>query len=348
MRYMSKDPFRNLNTYKIDPLSEIRNAGIVTNGDVFWVSSESDSNHRDRTDALGRGVVKVNLQAAIDAAETDDNDYALVVPTDGGTARPLGTAVDVNEDRLHIVGLGAKPAPQFYNGLAFEGYVAATGIDTELMNITGAGVEVTGIKLLGTSGTAALGTITSLVRVGTAASGTPHDLHFHNNHVENVQSAADNGTAFIINVTGDVATGIQGLRFENNWLGNWAWAPAAVISTGGTAGPTGMEIKGNTLVIDAQAVGDDFIVIGTGVRRYTLLENNKFINVEAGTLAASAVTGAVLVDQPVMSFNDSAVNITAIGTDTEFFAAPTIQGTNTNGRYNPSIARVGTAAGPVS
>jgi len=45
-----RDPFRNFNQYKIDPLSEIRNAGIVTNGSVFWVSSVNDSDHRVRTD----------------------------------------------------------------------------------------------------------------------------------------------------------------------------------------------------------------------------------------------------------------------------------------------------------
>lgn len=339
---MSRDPFRNFNTYKIDPLTEIRNLGIVTAGDVFWVSSESDDAHRDRVDDLGRKVVKVSLQAGIDDATTDQNDYVLVVPTDGGTARGLGTAVDVNEDRLHILGLGAGPAPRFYEGLTFRGYVVADGVDTELLNITGAGVEVGGLKFLGTSGTHANGTITALVRVGTAASGTPHDLYFHDNHVENDQAAAANGTAFIVNVTGDVAGGIQGLRFERNWLGNWQWAPAAVLQTGGTAGPTGLVLKDNTLVIDAQAVGDDFVVVGTGARRYWLSENNRFINVTAGTASASVYTGAVLADHPVLSFNDAAVNATEIGTDTEVFVAPVASGTRAL-VYNPNLA-IGTAA----
>lgn len=339
---MARDPFRNFNTFKIDPLTEIRNAGIVTSGDVFWVSSESDSDHRDRVDDLGRKEVRVSLQSAIDEVTTDANDYVLVVPTDGGTVRPLGTAVDVNEDRVHILGLGAGPAPQFYNGLAFEGYVVANGVDTELLNITGAGVEIGGLKFLGTSGTHANGTITALVRVGTAASGTPHDLYFHDNHVENDQAAAANGTAFIINVTGDVATGIQGLRFENNWLGNWQWAPAAVVNMGGTAGPTGDEWVNNTFVIDAQATTDDFVVVGTGVRRYSTFEGNRFINVEAGTAPASALTGAVLVDNPVLGFDNVVVNATEFGTDTEVFVAPVASGTRAL-VANPNIA-VGTAA----
>lgn len=337
-----KNQFRNLNTYKVDPLTEIRNAGIVTSGDVFFVSSESDSDHRDRIDDLGRKVVKTSLQSAIDDATTDQNDYILVVPTDGGTARPLGTAVDVNEDRLHILGMGAKPAPMYYDGLAFEGYVVASGVDTELMRITGAGVEIGGIKLLGTSGTHANGTLTAMVAIGTGASGTPHDLYFHDNHVENTQAAAANGTADIITISGDVATGIQGIRFENNWLGNWQWAPEAVIKTSGTAGPTGMELRGNTFVIDAQAVGDDFVVLGTGATKYLMFENNKFINVEAGTAPASALTGAILVDNPVLSFNDAVVNATQLGTDTEVFVAPAASGTRA-AIYNPGIA-IGTAS----
>jgi len=103
-----RDPFRNFNQYKIDPLSEIRNAGIVTNGSVFWVSSVNDSDHRVRTDDLGNGEVKLTLQDAVNAMRNDRNDYALVIPTDSGTVRPLGTAFDVNKNRAHVLGVGAK------------------------------------------------------------------------------------------------------------------------------------------------------------------------------------------------------------------------------------------------
>lgn len=61
----------------------------------------------------------------------NNNDYILVIPTDAGTARPLGTAIDVNQDRLHILGIGYKPAPMGYNGLTFDGYVS-TAQDTEI------------------------------------------------------------------------------------------------------------------------------------------------------------------------------------------------------------------------
>lgn len=321
------DSFRNFNAYKIDPLTEVRNAGIVTNGDVFWVSSETDSNHRDRVDALGRGVVKTSLQAGIDATETDDNDYVLVVPTDGGTVRPLGTAVDINEDRVHVLGVGFKPAPMAYNGLTFEGFVAANGIDTELVNVTGAGVEVGGLKFLGTSGTAAGGTITALFRAGTAASGTPHDMWVHDVHVESTQAAAANGTAPIFEVTGNVATGIEGVRVDRSWFGNRAWAPTPVVNLAGTAGPTRAEFHDSTFVMDTQATTNAFVTGGTGVTHYVLFKNCDFVNVESGTLNASVYSGVASTDNPVLFRDCSAVNVTQVGSGANMYKSPAFSGT---------------------
>ena len=321
------DPFRNFNQFKIDPITEIRNSGIVTNGDVYWVSSESDSDHSARVDAVGQKFLRTSLQSAIDEVVSDQNDYVMVIPTDGGTVRALGTAVDINEDRVHILGLGAKPAPMAYNGLTFDGYVS-TAQDTELVNITGAGCEVGGLKFLGTSGTAGGGTMTSMMRIGTAASGTPHDTWLHDVHVESNQAAAANGTAVIVDVVGDVGTGITGLRFDRCWLGNWAWAPEQVVDLGGgTAGPTRAEFHNCTFVIDAQATTDDFLRLGTGQTEYTLFKDCEFLNVEAGTAPASALTGAVLVDNPVILRNCSYYSVTQAGTDTEMFKSPASSGT---------------------
>jgi hypothetical protein len=336
------DPFRNFNQFKIDPLTEIRNAGIVTGGSVMFVSSTADSDHRERTDQLGGNVVKVSLQSAIDEAQTDNNDYILVYPTDGGTVVPLGTAVDINEDRLHILGMGYKPAPMGYNGLTFEGYVHADGVDTELVAVTGAGVELGGLKFLGTSGTHANGSMTAMMTVGTAASGTPHDFWMHDVHIENTQAAAAGGTQDIVNISGDVAGGIQGMTFERCWLGNWNWAPQDVVSMAGTAGPTRATFRDVTFVIDAQATTDQFITLGTGVTEMTMFENCKFINVEAGTAPASAVEGALLVDNPVLAINTVGLHVTQVGTDTEFFVAPVSSGTRAL-LYNTNLA-LGTAA----
>lgn len=339
---MPRDPFRNFNTYKIDPLSEIRNAGIVTNGDVYWVSSVLDANHTTRRNDMGRKEVKETLQAAIDAARDNGNDHILVIPTDSGTVVPLGTAVDINKDRLHILGVGNNPAPVGYNGLTFRGYVAANGIDTELVNVTGAGVELAGLKFLGTSGTADGGTITAHLRLGTAASGTPHGFYAHDLHVENTQAAADNGTAPIVVISGDVAGGIQGLRLERVWLGDTAWAPTAIISVSGTAGPTRLTIKDSTLVMHAQATSSSFAVLGTGDTDYVVIENTLFINKNSGTLPASAITGAAKANNPIALRRCGYINVSQAGTDTEAYKIPAYSGTQA-AVFDPGIG-IGTAA----
>lgn len=340
------DLYRNFNQpgYKIDPLTEIRNAGIVTSGDVYWVSSVSDSRNRTRINDLGRKFVKLTVNAAVAEARDNNNDYIMVIPTDSGTTVPLGTAIDITKDRLHVLGVGAKPAPMGYGGLTFEAYVAANGIDTEMLHVNGAGVEIGGLKFLGTSGTAAGGTMTALVRIGTSASGTPHDLWVHDVHIESTQAAADNGTADLVIVQGNVASGIQGLRFDRCWIGNWNWCPTnGVVNLGvGTAGPKRTEFKDCKFVVDAQATTDKLAVMGTGVTEYTHFENCAFINVEAGTAPASALTGPVLVDNPVILRNCWGVNVTQLGTDTEAYKTPVSSGTQA-ALFDYGIA-VGTAA----
>mgnify|MGYP001610520369 FL=1 len=342
---MARNPFRNFNVYKIDPLSEIRNAGIVTNGEVFWVSSTADSDHRKRTDDLGNSVVKVSLQEAIDASASDRNDFILVIPTDGGTARRLGTAVDVNEDRLHILGVGYKPVSQSYSGLTFDGFAIASpnGNDTELVNVTGAGVEIGGLRFLGTSGTAALGTITATFRAGTAASGTPHDLWLHDLQIEsNVTTAALGGTAPVFELTGDVATGIRSLRVDRCWIGNSSMGPTPVVNLVGTAGPARAEFQDCVFVMDAQATTDAFITGGTGNTEYILFKNCEFLNVESGTLNASAYSGVAGADTPVLFRGCSAVNVTQLGSGAQMYKSPAFTGTAA-GIRDTGLA-IGTAA----
>src|SRR5438477_493687 len=67
---------------KIDPISEIRNAGIVTSGSVFWVKATSDSDYVTFVDAVGASNVTNGIQAAINKCRNDKNDYVLVVPKD--------------------------------------------------------------------------------------------------------------------------------------------------------------------------------------------------------------------------------------------------------------------------
>ncbi len=324
-----RDTFRNFNVYKIDPLSEIRNAGIITSGEVFWVSSESDSDHRERTDLLGNTFVKTSLQSAMSAVENDANDYVLVVPTDSGTVRTLGTAFDVNKSRVHVLGLGAKEGAQASNGLTFQGFAVATGNDTELAFVSAPGVEIGGLRFLGTSGTHASGTITATFRLGTASTGTPHDAWLHDLTIENTQAAAAGGTAPIFEVTGDVATGVRGIRLDRCWIGNFNWAPTPLVNLVGTAGPSRARFDDCTFIMDAQATTDAFVTGGTGNIEYMLFKNCEFINVESGTANASVYSGVAGADTPVLFRDCVGVNVTQLGSGAAMYKAPVASGTST-------------------
>ena len=336
---------------KVDPLNDIRNAGIITSGDVYWVSNESDSAHRTRHDAIGGGNFAVSVQAGLDKTTDDANDYVMVIPQDDNAVwadadlgAAAGTPLVVSTDRVHLLSVGYGQSVHGYNN-TFESFATATGAyDTSLVNVNGAGVEMAGFRILGTTGTSDNGTISAgYLQVGTSGNGTPHNFWAHDMAVENnLGAAATGGTNVIIDISGDVAGGISGLRFDRVWAGNRSWVPAAVINVSGTAGPSRAEVHDSTFVIDAQATTDSFVTWGTGETEYTTFENCRFINVEAGTAPASAIEGALLVDNPLMVVNTIGLNVTELGTDTEAFVAPVSSGTRAL-LYNTNIAS-GTAA----
>jgi hypothetical protein len=313
---------------KIDPLSEIRNAGIVTNGSVFWTKAVADPDYTTFLEQVGGANVRNTAQASIDQTRDDVNDYVIVCPQTANAVYVLGTAIDVNKDRVHFISAGYTRAGQGYSS-TFRGYVAADGIDTELMMVTGAGVELAGFRLLGTAGTAAGGTLSNgFLSIGTAASGTAHQTWVHDVAVENTQAAAAGGTTVLVKISGDVATGIIGPRFDDCWIGDFSWAPTYCVDMAtGTAGPTRATFTNVTFVMDAQAVGDAFVNVGTGVTQYGIFKDCRFINVEAGTANTSAIVGPTLVDNPILMDGCRYVNVTQAGTDTEVYKSPASSGT---------------------
>ncbi len=337
---------------KIDPLSEIRNAGIITSGDVFWVSHEDDSAHRTRHDAIGGGnFVASVIQNGLDKTADDENDYVMVIPRDNNATwadanlgSAAGTPLAVQTDRVHLISVGYGANLHGYSN-TLESYVVATGVfDTSLVNVNAAGVEMAGFRILGTSGTNANGTISAgYLQIGTDATGTPHNFWAHDMVIENnLAAAATGGTNDIVTFVGDVGGGITGARFDNVWAGNWSWAPEAIVRGSGTAGPTRTEFYDCTFVENAQATTDSLITWGTGQTEYTSFERCKFINVDIGTLNASAIEGALLLDNPMLVSNCVGLNVTQLGTDTECFVAPVSSGTRAL-LYNTNIAS-GTAA----
>jgi hypothetical protein len=331
MPFKNFDPFTSFGG-RIDPISEIRNAGIITDGDVWWVKNPSDASYTVTKDKVEPGKLKDNIQAGIDSAASDENDYVLVVPQDANAVWAIGTAIDVNEDRLHLISVGYTQTAVGYSNTV-RGFATTSGgtpVDASMVDVTGAGCEIAGFRVLGTAGTSGGGTVTQLLRVGT------HGLHVHDCAIEADDSAADTSL-----VAGVAAT--HGARFDNVTIAQLGTAdsPATPINLP----HNGQRWKFNdcSVLLHISAAGDEFINAGTGVIHNVEFNRCNFINTNAGTTPASIVVGSVTVDDGVILMNDcSSVNCDDFGTDPTVFVSPVASGT-LNSLYNPRISS-GTAA----
>lgn len=314
---------------KIDPLSEIRNAGIITSGDVYWVKAVGDSAHNTLKDAVGADRFRDTIQDAIDKTTSDANDYVLVAPQDANAAYALSSAVDFNKNRIHVLSVGYNKYGNGYRNTV-RGFATTSTVDTEVFSVNGAGVEIAGFKFQGTAGTSDNGTTTAIGRLGTSSAGTPHGLYIHDTVIENTNAAGPGGTAPALVSSGDVAApGIQGYRFERVTFSSPSWFPAILVNlaVSGTAGPSEFEFNDCLFTGRVQATTNAFLNLGTGVTRYGVIKNTTWLNTNEGTLPASAVIGALLADNPVILANNSAIGVTQQGTDTQAYKTPASTGT---------------------
>lgn len=339
MAYRDNEPFLAFGG-KIDPISELRNSGIVTNGSVFWVEATTDSGFTTFKDQVGAANVRSNIQLAVDAARNDKNDYVMVVPQDANAvwapnADVPGTALVLNKARTHVISAGFTNSPAGYNN-TIRGFATTTAIDTSLIKVQAPGVELAGFRVLGTNGTSANGSLTGgLVSLGTASTGTAHNAWFHHMAIEgnNATGGANGTTTMIKQVEGD------GLRIDDSVIGNFAYHANSVELAANALRPEFRQVR---FVTGAQATADKFIVSGTGAIGYALFDRCTFINVSSGTAVASAVTGSISLLNPYIMTYNTYVNVTQAGTDPTVFKAPTESGTATSVR-DLGIA-VGTAA----
>lgn len=331
-------PFRDYEPYfsfggKLDPLSEIRNAGIVTNGSVFWVKATGDADYTTFQDQVGAANIRNTVQDGIDLVRTDRNDYVIVVPQDANADFALGTAVDVNEDRIHLIAAGYTRSNRGYTVTLRGNY--GTTPDTEVVAVAASGCELAGFRFLGTLGTHAGGTMSNAVLwMGTASSGTADETWVHDCTLETTSAT---GTPPLLS---GVAASSDYCRFDNvHFQGGIESNINAVILP---ASAVGWEFNDCVFVKDAQATGDQFIIAGTGAIDYVSFNRCTFINREDGTIIASVVTGSVTTDNVIAMNYCTYYNVTEAGTDSRVFVAPAGSGTSSR-VYDPGLA-VGTAA----
>lgn len=328
----SRSVYHGLVGAKIDPISEIRNSGLLTSGSAIWVKDPDDADYITFKDAVGRDNFADTIQGGIDLTRNDKNDYVFVCPKDDGSDWTLGTALDINKDRVHLVSVGYTQSVHGYSNTLR--YNMGTTPDTELINITGQGVEIAGFEILGTLGTDAGGTMSNaLVYLGTAASGTPHGLNIHD---VAIRANHSHGTPPLVSA----AERVDGVTFNNVVFEAIGDAPENALVVLPHSGKR-WEFDRCRFLMEAQATGDNFIEAGTGATDYALFSDSSFINVEDGTAPASAVVGSVTVNNPVLIQNCAAVNVTAMGTDPTVFVSPVSSGTAAEA-YDPGIS-VGTA-----
>lgn len=324
---------------KIDPLSEIRNAGIVTNGSVFWVEAVGDATYTTFKDQVGAANLYDTIPAAVDKTRADKNDYVMVVPSDANAVFAQGTALDLNKDRVHLVGVGYNRAKRSYSVTVRSSM--GTVPDTQLVEVTGDGVEVAGMRFLGTLGTNDGGTMTNgVLFLGTTA----HDFWAHDCVFEDSTNAW--GTPPVVRGGG---TSAHDARFDDCFFavtgtGNVESAGNAALVFGG-AGNKRWEFNRCRFTLPAGSVTETFYTPGTGAKERTEFNQCYFGNVNGTAFAiTSAIRGSVSANSPILLNYCSALSVTALGTDPNVFSIPNQSGTSGAGIHQPLLYMVGTAA----
>ena len=306
---------------KIDPLTDIRNMGIITAGDVYWVSKVTDSDHTARIDALGRKIVKVDVQSAVDATVNDQNDYILTVPGDGGTAISVGTAIDLNKDRVHLLGLGYTKAIRGYTSTIQDSM--GTVPDTEVLAVTGDGVEVGGLRFVGTLGTNDGGTMSNgVLFLGTSA----HGFWAHDSVFESSMNVW--GTPPVVRGQGTAANDVRfdNCAFAQTGTGNVeAAANSGLVLSG--AGNKRWTFNDCEFSMSAGSTTETLFTPGINSET-TRLIRCFFRNVNGTAFAiTSAIRGSVTANHPVILKDCWGIGFTQMGTDPNVFKTPTASGT---------------------
>jgi len=194
MGFKTNDPYTAWGG-KIDPLSEIRNAGLVTSGNVVWVKHPSDTDYLTVKEAVGNDTLFDTIQKAIDSPKvrSGKNDYVLVCPRDTNAAfsESNSTAiVQLNKDNVHLIGLGAGKSFGSASVILELPGTAGTMGTFGAIYVTGDGCEVAGFFVRGTAGTSKGGSVGAgtvdgamlggFITVGTTVQGLDlHDFKVH-------------------------------------------------------------------------------------------------------------------------------------------------------------------------
>lgn len=328
---------------KIDPISEIRNAGIVTSGNVFWVKDPSDSDYVEFKDAVGQENLFDTIQAAIDKCTSDQNDYVMVCPKKDGAVWTMAAALDLNEDRVHLISVGYGRTHCGYSN-TIEGYAVGTLHDDQLIEVTGKGCEIAGFNFKGTGAATAAAGGTTLGML--YLSGSAHDLWLHDTHFDLMGSAASAWQK----MTGGVIRGgsaVEGFLAENVTIHMGTMTAATIPVVTQSAEGKDWTFRDCAFTFTAGDTDHEPFIAGTGDIGLLLFDRCKFVNVNNATAPASLITGEVTDEQGLVLFDYcTAVGITAYGTNAQVYCAPTWPAGTIAVMTNPGIATLGSVGVP--
>lgn len=330
-------------TGKINPITEIINAGILTSGKVFWVKDTSDDDYVSFKDSVGRENLFDTIQAAIDKCTSDQNDYVMVCPKKNGAVWQLTEGINLDEDNVHLISVGYGRSNIGYSN-TIEGYAVGVVHDDQFLYVTGNGCEVAGFRFSGT------GAATAAAGYGSTDEGilvvNANNVWVHDCHVEVSGSAATAWDALGSVSCGyiKVADGKAGARFENVTLhaGTTNAGSATLVNVG--AESKDATFKDCTFVWGGADTDTAVMRVGTGDIGLLLFDKCKFVNINSATAPASLITGNVTAEEGVVLFDHcAAVGVTAMGTDSQVFIVPAVGGgTIANLIENPMLAGAGT------
>ena len=338
---------------KIDPVSEIVNAGILTTGDVFWVKDEDDEDYLEFRDRVGPAYCYTDIQSALNKCTADQNDYVMVCPKDDGSAWELTTGLDMSVDKVHLMGVGSGAGWDTDYGVVIQGFgtsSTATTIDHYgLLHVTGDGVEVAGIKFSATAGTGAGGTVGGDGSIASNQGGPisvyGQNFYLHDCYIAMTGGAWDVGTPDAAIVVGSAKHGgkiencriltgtetVDGTIHGVNMLMNnerWSFKNVLVESFLTNAEESAFKISPGT-------------AIGPGAAGY--FENCTFLNYNSGTPATEMVGGTAMSGSFGFMRDCAAMHCTAFhSSDNLVLFTPTAAGgTINNSLENPGIALPG-------
>lgn len=332
---------------KIDPISEIKNAGILTSGSVFWVKDPSDNDYLEFKDNVGIDNCFDTIAAAVVKCKSDENDYVMVCPKKDGSVWDIDTSIALDKDRVHLISVGYNPNVQgvtgYSNTLRGFGTSDTSVVPTYgFLNITGNGCEVAGFRFYGTAGTALLGSVGADGGTGGLITIESDGNYIHDCAIEMNGPTWDAGGSMSLVRAGSTHSSQRFERVAFN--GGTDTTCDAYVAKLPQSGANWDFIDCTFTKTGVATTNHPFLAAGGTVDgNHANFENCKFVN-HLGTAPAMVIGGSMPVGALVLFKDCMAADVTTFGTGDGVKVSPSYAGgTINNLLQNPGIAIPGTA-----